>query len=142
MLLDVTTSDASPREMEDRWLLGWRGLRVEQIRIDFRLVFILGDSCELAVEQVATLSDQPGKASDAIEVRIVPESADVAPSLALFHRTVLSGVAFKSGALRVVFDSGHQLLVEPHPEFEAWTGVGPDTMRWVCRPGGGISVWT
>src|SRR4051794_34705856 len=108
MLLGVTSAESAPVEMEDRWLLCWRGLRVEQIRVDYRLVLVLGEDSELAVEQPATVSDRPGKAPDVRRARIVPEAGDVAAALPLLRRKVLSSVGFKSGALRVVFDSGHQ----------------------------------
>jgi hypothetical protein len=142
MLQGVISAESDPVELEDRWLVGWRGLRVEQLRVDYRLVLVLGDDSELAVEQSATVSDHPGKAADVRRARIVPEAGDVAAALPLLRKTVLSSVAFKSGALRVVFDSGHQLEVQPSDEFEAWTGVGPGAMRWVCLPGGGLSVWS
>ncbi len=141
MLLGVTSPHAEPKELGDRWLLGWRGLRVEQLRVDYRLVLMLGDACELAVEQPGVVSVGGVRAPDARPVPVVPETADVAAALPLLRATVLSSVAFKTGTLRVVFDSGHHLEVKPSADYEAWTGTGPGTAKWVCMPGGRLAVW-
>ena len=129
------------QEMDDRWLLGWRGLKVEQIRVDYRLVFLLGQDTELAVEQPASISLGPVTAPGCQPRQVVPESGDIEAALALLHSTVLSAVAFKSGALRVVFDTGHHLNVRQRTDFEAWTSKGPGSALAVSTPGGGLSVW-
>ncbi|MEU7923333.1 DUF6188 family protein [Micromonospora zamorensis] len=53
-----------------------------------------------------------------------PERQDVAAGLVLFNSTVLSAVAFKSGALRIVFDDGHLLKAAADEDYEAWTPTG------------------
>ena len=140
MLFDVTVVNEF-EEMDDRWLLGWRGLRVEEIRVDFRLLLLFGRDVELAVEQRASVSLGGLKAPGADALVLTPETGDVAGVLPLLRATVLSSVAFKSGTLRIVFSTGHHLNVEPSEQFEAWTAAGPGSSRLVCRPGGGLSVW-
>lgn len=141
MLFGVRGPHAQPTELGDRWLLGWRGLRVEQLRVDHRLVLILGQVCELAVEQPGVVALGGVHAPHTPAATVVPETADVAAALPLLRTTVLSSVAFKTGALRVVFDSGHHLEVKPSDDYEAWTGAGPGTAKWACLPGGSLAVW-
>jgi Family of unknown function (DUF6188) len=141
MLSDVRSGHAEPQELDDRWLLGWRGLRVEQLRVDYRLVLMLGQACELAVEQPGVVAVGGVRSPDARPVSVVPQTGDVAAALPLLHTTVLSSIAFKTGTLRVVFDSGHHLEVHPSADYEAWTAAGPGTAKWVCLPGGALAVW-
>jgi hypothetical protein len=69
------------QELEDRWWLGWRGLRIERVESAGQgTAVFLGERSQLLLEQ--------------------PESE------ALVGEEVLSAVAFKSGALRVVLGSG------------------------------------
>ncbi|MFF4518496.1 DUF6188 family protein [Streptomyces mirabilis] len=53
-----------------------------------------------------------------------------------------SAVAFKSGTLRLVFDTGHHLTCSSDPSFEAWQVTGPAGWRFVSLPGGDLAVWT
>jgi len=138
MLVVVVTE---PTEMDDRWLLGWRDRRVEQIRVDYQLTFMFSDDTELTIETPASISVGSLKAPGARAVGLVPAAGQVAAALPLLRTSVLSSVAFKSGALRVVFSAGHHLNVQPDDDYEAWTAVGPGSARWVCQPGGGLAVW-
>ncbi|MGJ6966262.1 DUF6188 family protein [Streptosporangium sp. G11] len=65
----------------------------------------------------------------------------MAPALALFGATIVSSVALKSGALRLVFDTGTYLNVEPDLRYEAWSTGGPDDLLFICLPGGGLSIF-
>ncbi|MFB7446116.1 MULTISPECIES: DUF6188 family protein [Streptomyces] len=67
---------------------------------------------------------------------------DVAAAPALFGAKALSAVAFKSGTLRLVFDTGHHLTCSSDPSFEAWQVTGPAGWRFVSLPGGDLAVWT
>ncbi|MGI8414813.1 MAG: DUF6188 family protein [Nakamurella sp.] len=82
------------------------------------------------------------RSPDAQPVIVVPGTGDAAGALPLLRTMVLSSVAFKTGVLRIVFSSGHHLNVQPGNEFEAWTSRGPGSSMFVCKPGGGLSVWT
>ncbi|MGW5567122.1 DUF6188 family protein [Streptomyces tendae] len=75
-------------------------------------------------------------------VLLNPQSQDVAAALALFGAKVLSAVAFKSGTLRLVFDTGHHLTYSPDPAFETWQVAGPTGWRFASLPGGDLAVWS
>ncbi|WP_406300521.1 DUF6188 family protein [Embleya sp. NBC_00888] len=73
-------------------------------------------------------------------LRLTPESQDVAAALPLFGAKVLSAVAFKSAALRMVFDSGTHLNCPSDASSEAWRITGPGGWRFVSLPGGDLAV--
>ena len=54
---------------------------------------------------------------------------------------VVSGVAFKTGALRLVFESGARLTVPFGEEHEAWQLTGPSGRLWVSLPGDGLATF-
>jgi len=54
---------------------------------------------------------------------------------------VVSAVALKTGALRLVFDTGSQLRVPKDDGFEAWNARGPGSILVVSLPGGELAVW-
>ncbi|MEV0144769.1 MULTISPECIES: DUF6188 family protein [unclassified Nonomuraea] len=128
-------------ELEDRWLLPYRGMRVTQVQVSHQLTLLLDGEAQVDLETEAVLSEDSPRASDAVTSRLVPERQEVAPALALFGATVLSAVAFKSGALQLVFDSGMHLDVQPDPRYEAWSVHGPASVHLVCQPGGGVAMW-
>jgi hypothetical protein len=128
-------------ELEDRWLLPYRGMRVIQIRVSYQFTLVLDSGAQVDVETEAVLTKGQLYAPDVVTPHIVPERQEVASALSLFGATVLSSVAFKSGALRLVFDTGMHLNVTPHPEYEAWGAHGPGSLVLICQPGGGIAVW-
>jgi hypothetical protein len=128
-------------ELEDRWILPFRSKRVEQIRIDHRLGLLLDSDAEVTLEGPATLTQGPITAPGAAPAELSPENRTVAPALALLHTVVLSAVAFKSGALRLVFSNAMLLNVSPDTQHEAWTASGPGSMKCVCLPGGELAVW-
>lgn len=129
-------------EDADRWLLPYRGMRVDQIRVSYQLMLMLDGGAEITVEALALLTNGSASTRNTQPVELVPERQDVAAALPLFGSRVVSSVAFKSGALRVAFDSGLHLNVEPDPKYEAWGVSGPAGLRLVCMPGGGLAVWT
>ncbi|GIF26076.1 hypothetical protein BJ973_003345 [Actinoplanes tereljensis] len=55
---------------------------------------------------------------------------------------VSEAVGDDSGGLRIVFQDGTQLLAAADPGFEAWTLAGPDGLKVVSEPGGGLAVWS
>ncbi|MER5916078.1 DUF6188 family protein [Streptomyces sp. NPDC001982] len=54
----------------------------------------------------------------------------------------MSAVAFKSGTLRLVFDSGMHLTCSADTSFEPWRIAGPRGRRFVSLPGGDLAVWS
>ncbi|KOU65712.1 hypothetical protein ADK55_06630 [Streptomyces sp. WM4235] len=103
----VMSTELEPVEYEDRWILNLRGLSVVKISIDFRLTLVLDAGWEVVLEAPARLSTGPLHTSPGLP--LTPESQDVAAALPLFGAKVLSAVVFKSGVLRMVFDSGMHL---------------------------------
>jgi uncharacterized protein DUF6188 len=132
--------DGGLAEFPDRWVLPYRGLKISQIRVDYALTFLLDDQATIVIESDATLADRPGRAPEARTVELHPDRQDVGSALTLFGTTVNSGVAFKTGTLRLVLDH-FQLTVRADPHYEAWNVVGPGDMRLVCMPGGQLAAW-
>jgi hypothetical protein len=130
-----------PVEHEDRWLLKYRDLVVTKISIDYRLSLQLGPDAEVVIETPAWVSK--GSIANPASPRtwIVPEAQDVTAALPLFGAKVVSAVAFKSGGLRLVFDSGLHVNCRPDPAFEAWQATGPGQWRFISLPGGDLAVW-
>lgn len=136
----AVSTEASPVEHEDRWILNLRGMKVTKISVDSRLMLALDADWEIALETPVNLSH--GTVHANASVLLNPESQDVAAALALFGAKVLSAVAFKSGTLRVTFDTGHHLNCSSDPSFEAWQVTGPAGWHFVSLPGGELAVWT
>ncbi|MDF3147701.1 MULTISPECIES: DUF6188 family protein [unclassified Streptomyces] len=132
------STEESPVEHEDRWTLNLRGMRVTKISVDCRLVLALDSDWEIALEAPVNLADGTVHANPS--VLLEPESQDVAAALALFGAKVLSAIAFRSGTLRLVFDTGHHLTCSSDPSFEAWQVTGPPGWRFVSLPGGDLAV--
>ncbi|MEV4181394.1 DUF6188 family protein [Streptosporangium canum] len=137
----TVTTPVDLAELEDRWLLPYRGMQVVQVRVSYQLTLLLDGDVRVNIESTATLTNGPLSAPAAEPVQLAPERQEVAPALALFGATIVSSVAFKSGALRLVFDTGTHLNVKPDPHYEAWSVHGPDDSRFVCLPGGGLSIF-
>lgn len=53
------STDESPVEHEDRWVLNLRGMSVTKISVDFRLVLALDSDWEVAWEAPVNLSHGP-----------------------------------------------------------------------------------
>ncbi|MGC4808478.1 DUF6188 family protein [Micromonospora sp. DT233] len=128
-------------ESEDRWLLPYRDMQVIQIRVSCQLTLVL-DGAQVELENEAVLTDGPLTAPGVVPVRLDPACQDVVPALSLFGAKIRSAVAFKTGALWLVFDTGAHLNVNPDPQYEAWNARGPGDLCLVCQPGGAIAVWT
>jgi Family of unknown function (DUF6188) len=84
-----------------------------------------------------------GRAAKGVKPDVVdwhPGRQDMAAGLALFDTSLVSAVAFTSGAVRIAFDDGHLLRAAPQPAHQAWTVNGPDGLLVACMPGGSW-VW-
>jgi Family of unknown function (DUF6188) len=137
----VDDGQQSLTELDDRWILPFRGLLVTQVQVDGAFGLNLDDQGAVRISNTATLGWAAAGARPE-KVVLDPERQDVAAGLVLFNTEVLSAVAFKSGVLRIVFSSGRLLRVDPDPRYEAWTATGPNGMFIVAMPGGDLAVWT
>jgi hypothetical protein len=124
-----TQQDRGLVELPDRWLLPYRGMKVTRVLVDYALTLLLKGQAEIVIESPATLADRLGRAPGAQTAELHPCRQDVATALRLFGTTVNSGVAFKTGVLRLVLDH-YQVSVRPDPDYEAWNVVGPDKCAW------------
>jgi Family of unknown function (DUF6188) len=136
------SAPAVPIEHGDRWILNLRDLRVTRISIDFRLTLTLDVGWEVVLEGPALLSDGSVHTDPDPGMRLTPRAQDVAAALQLFGAGILSAVAFKTGSLRVVFDTGAHLNCPVDPSYEAWQIIGPRGWRFTSLPGGDLAVWT
>jgi hypothetical protein len=73
---------------------------------------------------------------------LLPERQEVASALPLFGATVQSAVAFRAGALSIVFADGAHLYCAADLSFEAWQVTGPHGWRFISMPGGTLAVWS
>jgi hypothetical protein len=134
------TASTDPVELDDRWILNLRGSRIIKISVDFRLTLTLDSRWEVVLEGPILLSNGPLDAR--LSERLNPQTRDVAAAHNLRGAEVRSAVAFKTGSLRVVFDTGTHLRCPADPSYEAWHITGPGGRQYVSLPGGGIAVWT
>ncbi|MEU9858078.1 DUF6188 family protein [Streptomyces sp. NPDC047974] len=116
------------------------GTSVTQVTVDFRLVLGLDSLGEVTLEAPVDLSDDTPHTNPSVLLN--PESQDVAAALALFGAKALSAVAFKSGTLRLVFDTGHHLTCSPDRSFEGRQVTGPTGWLITSLPGGDLAVWS
>ncbi|WP_327178591.1 DUF6188 family protein [Streptomyces sp. NBC_01335] len=134
------STETEPVEHDDRWILNLRGRGVAGITVDHRLTLTLDGCWEVALETPARLSSGPAHTNPG--VLLVPETQDVAAALPLFGTKVVSAVAFKTGALRMVFEDGTHLTCPTDAAIEAWRITGPGGWQFVSLPGGDLGVWS
>ncbi|MGH3117770.1 MAG: DUF6188 family protein [Gaiellales bacterium] len=119
--------------------LGIRRQSIVRVAFDNAItVFIEGRSV-LTIE-TELIVEQP----DARRVSIDPGAlSDVAMYVTdLLHREIEAADADEAGGLTIALDDGSGIHVMPHESFEAWSLVGPGDRRIICKPGGGLSVWS
>lgn len=130
------------RELGDRWWLGLRDRTVVSVDAsEFSVRVAFGDSSALTIESSAALKPGPGVPSiPALTIR--PDKTVVISEglLSLVGQRVRSGVGFKTGSIRLVFDSGAHLLVPFDERYEAWHLTGPSGRTWISMPGGGLTT--
>lgn len=121
-------------EHDDRWVIGLRGTAVVAVdAVDLPqggLTVALADGTVLTVSGPVLLTDGPASAPGAVPL-------PVGEARLLVGATVRSAVAFKNGALRMVFGTGHHLNVraaEPATRIRLWR---PGAYRWSWERGTG-----
>jgi hypothetical protein len=135
-------SSEDEQELEDRWLLGLRGRSVESVDVhEFSVGVAFGGGFALTIESPANL--QPAPRAPKVPALTLNSDGTVSGSDALrslVGQRVLSSVGFKTGSLRLVFESGAHLLVPFDEHYEAWQLASPTGRRWISLPGGGLTT--
>jgi hypothetical protein len=134
------TSDVE-QELDDRWWLGLRTRRLESVcAYEFATVLRFEEGSVLTVDTAATVRTATGVS--ATMAVLPPQEGTVSISdalVALTGQQVRSSVAFKTGALRIVFESGAVLTVPHGEKYEAWQLTGRSGRTWTSLPGGGLA---
>ncbi|MFB6813356.1 DUF6188 family protein [Streptomyces sp. NPDC056347] len=126
----------NPVEHSDRWVLNLRGRRVARATLARNLVLSLDSGWDVVVEPPALLSHGPVRTNPGVP--LAPASRSMASQL--LGASVLSAVAFKSGALRMVFDAGPHLNCSDSASGAAWEITGPRGWRFTSVLGNGLAV--
>ena len=140
----ATVGSEAEQELDDRWWLGLRGSVLKSVDAqDFMVVLKFEGGFALTVESAANVraASAPGNETTAV---IHNEEGKLSTSDALTSlvgQRVLSSVGFKTGELRLVFESGQMLYVPHDPDYEAWKLTGPSGRMWVSLPGGGLATF-
>ncbi|BAW05977.1 DUF6188 family protein [Nocardia seriolae] len=111
----------------------------------------------LAVSTASTVY-QLALAAGPYDINIEGELAVHSPTGARLHRipgephtddlvaaltgVIVAATVADNGELRIDLASGHRLVVEPDPYFEAWNVTAPGRYLVVCMPGGELAVWS
>ena len=119
--------------------LGLAGQKVVSTEFGYTAAIVVSGGSEIRVESAFTLRAEDG------DRRLTP-GADVEEGAArhgvVVGHVVAAATADDRGELRVDLDGGMRLVVEPDRDYEAWTFAGADGTKVVCRPGGGLAVWS
>lgn len=131
------------QELEDRWLLGLRGRSVESVDVyEFSVAIAFGRGSALTIESPADLQLAPtGPRLPAFERDSDGMVSASDAVLSLVGQSVASSVGFKTGSLRLVFETGARLRVPFDEHYEAWQLTGPTGRTWVSVPGGGLATF-
>jgi len=119
--------------------LGFAGQKIVGQEFGYTVGLEFTGGYEVRIETAFLLRDHDG------DHEIVPgenADADGARLEALTGRAVTVAAADDSGGLRVDLEGGARLLVPADPNYEAWTVAGPDGLKVVSLPAGGLSVWS
>jgi hypothetical protein len=131
------------QELEDRWWLGLCDAVVETVQLaEFNVVIAFGCGAALTIESPASLGDSSSQSqTPAISINGDGTISASEALMSLQGQRVVSGVGFKTGALRIGFDSGTFLTVPSDEASEAWQLTGPSGRLWVSLPGGGLTTF-
>lgn len=109
---------------------------------EFSVVINFGGGSALSIESSANFR----ASARAAETHAVTHNQDGTVStsealMSLIGQRVVSGVGFKTGALRLVFESAVWLTIPFREHYEAWQLSGPSGRVWVSLPGGGLATF-
>ncbi|MEV5774364.1 DUF6188 family protein [Streptomyces antimycoticus] len=118
--------------------LNLRGQSVTHVCFGAALTLLTSEDYEVRVETDASIKVPGGELA-----LFDPESPGAAAvQLVSLVRDVMTSAEVRSaGDLVISFESGAELTVAPHSDYEAWGLVGPNGRRVVCMPGGEVARW-
>ncbi|WP_442802370.1 DUF6188 family protein [Streptomyces sp. CMB-StM0423] len=123
-------------ELGDRWILGLRGSPVVSVSVsqasDYQELALMLD-CGAGLTIRGPVSLTHGAVSAPGAVPLLGEEWQK-----LVGATIVSAVAFKSGALRVVFSTGHHLNVRAGRPETMVRIQRPDKFDWSYHGGSGV----
>src|SRR5258708_2957911 len=126
-------------EEADRYVIPIAGRPVSRCYLDsgFGILFYSGGpKTEIRIEsRIRFVKAGSQSVSD------LQEPASLVPLLGLFGRVVTGAYAFKNGSLRVDFEDGSRIEVDPGERFEPWEVSAEDGLKIVSTPGGDIAFW-
>jgi hypothetical protein len=134
------------QELDDRWWLGLRGRPTESVDAhEFHVIVSFGGQAALTIESTAIVQ----AAARSLRDRGTPgvmrnDDGTITATQALVSLVGLrveSAVGFKTGDLRLVFESGARLVVPFDDRYEAWQLTGPSGRTWVSLPGVGLATF-
>jgi hypothetical protein len=133
-----------PADLGDRWELpvartGESVGAVDQLRIDFAFTLVISTLLEIRIETAFSVI------SAGVEVVFDPEDArSLRPLLDLHEVGVLAATVSKAGPVRVEFQDGRSLRVQPDDRYEACAvrlraPGGGRRVEFIVLPGGGLA---
>lgn len=125
------------RPENDGWILPVADTGV-RVQVDYALSLLTSDGYIFRIEQPLTLTNSGGR-----QHLLIPEGdpAKLAPALELARTAMTVANAFDDGHLELAFGNGASLQVPSGEDFESWEACGPEGLKLVAVPGGGLSVW-
>ena len=119
-------------ELEDRWILPLRGHTVTRIEPGAQTVFVLDSGVRIIVGEHAYFTyftDGPQGVPGTVRLELA--ELDLGEVRKSIGTCVVSAVAFKSGALRIVLKDGRQLNVTRAQPLVPAAVVSGETVLWM-----------
>ncbi|NUP45279.1 MAG: hypothetical protein HOY76_51715 [Streptomyces sp.] len=118
--------------------LNLQGQSVIRVCFDTALTVLTSEDCELRVETAAVVK-RPAEGAAPFD----PESPGTAAVqlVQLIHDAIILAKVGSIGNLAIAFESGAELSVAPHAEYEAWALVEPNGRQVTCMAGGEVALW-
>ena len=116
------------------------GQTLVSVDINYVVNFDLTGRYAFRIDTLFTLH-LPGQADLRLDPTTPPWDA-LEPVKQLIGRKVTESVGDDNGVLRIVFDNGASLKVEPDDHYESWNFYGPDGSKVICLSRGAAETET
>ena len=133
----ATVSMLSRRPENDGWVLSLADTGV-RVQVDCALSLLTSDGYIFRIEQPFTLTSSEGH-----QYLLIPEDdpGKLAPALELARTAMTVANAYDDGHLELAFGNGATIRVASGEDSGSWQACGPEDLKLVAVPGGGLSVW-